>query len=305
MLKVGACCGDLKKYAKTDEEWFDFIKECGFDSVDFCFNGAPDDDSSILKKSDEELKDYCLKIKALGEKNELVFGQAHAPGFLPWDVAPECFFEEKYLKLFINSIKGASLIGAPYLVIHPIMFKDPENNFFKSIDYNVKFYNLLKPYAEKHNVIIAIENMCAINPLRKQGVPSNSSSTEKINFLLDKLGDDQRFCACLDTGHSFFCGQEPAQFARDLCSRLKVIHLQDGDGVQDLHLPPTYGYADWNELLTALKEIGFRGILNMEVSFMGALNCKCSYKPTTVEPLIAMGKYQCALARDFAKFIEE
>ncbi len=301
MFKIGGECGDLKRYAANDDEWFAMIKECGFDSVDYGFWGAPDTDF-ILNQDDESIKKFCDNKKTIAAKYGLFFGQTHAPAYLPWDLEPERYFDENYVKMFINSVKATAWLESPYMVVHPIMFMDPENNFFKSIDYNKRFFEILKPYALKYGVTICIENMCALNPLKNQGVPSNSSSAEKLNYLIDQLGDG--FAACLDTGHAFFCGQEPGKFARLLGHRLKVLHLQDSDGVQDIHVPPTYGYADWEDLLKALKEIGYDGILNLETSFVGALNCKCTYQPTTSTPLISMGKYLTALARDFSKKIE-
>lgn len=301
MFKIGGECGDLRRFAKNNDEWFAMAKECGFDSIDYGFWGSPNTDF-ILNQDDDAIQAFCKELKATADRQGVYFGQAHAPAYLPWDLDPDRYFDEEYVKLFINSIKATAWIDCPYLVFHPIMFMDPENNFFKSIDYNKRFFEILKPYALEYGVTICIENMCALNPLRNQGVPSNSSSAEKLSYLIDQLGEG--FGACLDTGHAFFCGQEPGKFARLLGSRLKVLHMQDSDGVQDIHVPPTYGYADWQDFLKALKEINFQGILNMEVSFQGALNCKCSYKPLTKEPLIAIGKYQVALAKDFAKYIE-
>ena len=62
MLKIGGECGDLKRFAKDDDEWFAMIKECGFESVDYGFWGSPNSDF-ILNQSDGAIKEFCDKLK--------------------------------------------------------------------------------------------------------------------------------------------------------------------------------------------------------------------------------------------------
>ena len=54
-------------------------------------------------------------------------------------------------------------------------------------------------------------------------------------------------------------------FGRDLAT----VHLNDNYGTiepvyEDLHLFPGYGRIDWEPVLDALREVGFRGAFNME-----------------------------------------
>ena len=45
-----------------------------------------------------------------------------------------------------------------------------------------------------------------------------------------------------------------------------VLHLNDNDTFTDQHKPPLSGSLDWKDIMKALKEIGYKGIYNMEVN---------------------------------------
>lgn len=289
LLKVGTANSHfIYKYGYKDG--LKKVRECGFDSIDFSFFAYQTDADFVLKKNDNDLKTFFKQLKTIADDVGLEFGQTHAPyyNYLPL----EQLCGNEYLNLFINSIKSTAYLGSKYLVIHPAIFRDAENNYMRSFDANIKFFGLLKSVAKDFGVTIAVENLCAINPLREMGVPSATSSGEKLSHLVDALGDG--FCACLDTGHAFFTGQDPAQFARLLSDRLKVLHIQDGDGYDDMHVPPTLGHINWQDFLSALKEINYQGVLNMEISYrrFGGYN-----------NLMETGKFLSEIGRDFAKQI--
>lgn len=74
---------------------------------------------------------------------------------------------------------------------------------------------------------------------------------------------------CLDTGHANIEAQDVPVMIRTLGHALKTVHLNDNYGrigpiYEDLHLFPGYGSLNWPELLRALREVGFRGAINME-----------------------------------------
>lgn len=290
LLKVGTANSHfIYKYGYDGS--FKKVKECGFDSVDYSFFAYQDKEQFLMTKSDKELKSICSDIKSAAEDTGVIVGQTHAPYYF---VPTERYFDKDMQEIFIKSIKATAYLNSPYIVIHPIIFKDPENNFMKSIEVNEAFYKNFASVANDYNVTIAVENLCAINPLKNTGVPSATSSPEKLNYLLDKLGDG--FCACLDTGHSFFCGQNPADFVRGLKGRLKVLHVQDGDGDDDMHIPPTLGLIDWQDFTKALAEVNYQGVINMEISYR---------KFGGMENIIQTGKYLSAIGKEFAEKIEE
>ena len=78
------------------------------------------------------------------------------------------------------------------------------------------------------------------------------------------------FCVCMDTGHTNksyrFPGQpSPAEMIRRLGKNIEILHLHDNDCMTDQHKVPGSGNIDWKEVLTALREIGYNGVYNMEL----------------------------------------
>lgn len=48
-------------------------------------------------------------------------------------------------------------------------------------------------------------------------------------------------------------------------SAVTVLHLHDNDTLTDQHKIPMTGCIDWNDVLNALDEVGFKGVYNLEI----------------------------------------
>ena len=289
-FKVGVNCGTfLTQFG--NEQAIENLKSCGVECLDFPLSEA------FLGQTEEGIKAYCESVKEACNKAKITVQQTHAPYYLFID--PELFLTETYLDRYIKSIKATAWLGSKYVVIHPIMVREgkdafytTEDSFALSISYNQTFFEKLKPYALAYGVEIAIENMCGTNALRYRGLPSATSSAEKLKCLLERLGEG--FCVCLDTGHAFYSAEDPAHFVRKLGKSLKVLHLHDNDGRLDLHIPPTFGYINWDNFCKALAEMQFGGAITLEVNF-----------PKEPELLMPFTRLQCAIARNLVEKIQQ
>ncbi len=77
----------------------------------------------------------------------------------------------------------------------------------------------------------------------------------------------------LDVGHCLIAGEDAASAARSAGPLLAHVHLDDNDGVGDLHWPLLTGRlteARLTELAEALREIGFTGGVSLELKAAGA-----------------------------------
>ena len=67
-------------------------------------------------------------------------------------------------------------------------------------------------------------------------------------------------------GHAAITGTEPEAFIRGMTSqRMTMLHVQDTDYRSDTHTLPYLGSQNWEEITSALAEIGFMGFMNLEV----------------------------------------
>ena len=51
-----------------------------------------------------------------------------------------------------------------------------------------------------------------------------------------------------------------------LRDKIKHVHLRDGDGLLCYSLPPGMGIIDWNDVVRALKAVGYQGFLSFELT---------------------------------------
>jgi sugar phosphate isomerase/epimerase len=80
---------------------------------------------------------------------------------------------------------------------------------------------------------------------------------------LNKQGD--HFVALVDVGHAECSGYKADEFIRIVGhERLKGLHIQDSDGVRDLHQLPFTQKFDWNAITKSLADIDYTGDFTFE-----------------------------------------
>jgi sugar phosphate isomerase/epimerase len=85
---------------------------------------------------------------------------------------------------------------------------------------------------------------------------------------LDKMGQD-RLKLLLDVGHCLISQEDPARVIAQAGTRLGYVHLDDNDGVGDLHWPLLSGQLTEKTLRAALDALwteGYRGALALELN---------------------------------------
>ncbi len=73
----------------------------------------------------------------------------------------------------------------------------------------------------------------------------------------------------LDVGHCLISSEDAAAVVKRAGQRLGYVHLDDNDGVGDLHWPLLGGRLTEQQLadtMTALREMGYRGALSLELN---------------------------------------
>lgn len=250
--------GDKENRQVSYEEVFDFIKECGYDCVDFGFGGFAND------MPDELFYSQISEIKSYLDKIGLEVAQTHGRIGYP-KLTTDQIFERA-----VKEIKATAMLGCKYIVIHPL--RTPNSNYNGEEELrkseNVKFFNALKPYLEEYDVIECIENLFGEDKERGICAPNTCSYPEEILYYLNELNSD-RFEVCFDTGHMLLVGDIIGETVSGALNKLgkyvKVLHLHDNRKVKDDHYAPFMGYIDWKEVAKALKAIKYDGVISMEL----------------------------------------
>ena len=259
----------------SEEQAIQILAESGFDAIDLSLIGCSDGSHPY---NGPEALERAKKIRALGETLGITFNQTHS--LYPVYKYAEEVFNRTMFERMARSIEVTAELGAKHIVVHP--FSTPCGSEW---DMNVDFFERLTPYIRGTGVKVALENTPAFEPPRKKKtitimggqlvtgeesfprkafrrVGSLSSNLKELLEVLDK----DCFAACLDVGHCGLVYEEPEVAIRTLGDRLECLHIHDNDGYSDLHTIPydRIGSVDWDGVLTALREISYKGDFTFE-----------------------------------------
>jgi len=233
------------------------LKEAGFDAVDYSMFSPT---VWNAYKGSDYLKhaEYICKV---GEKEGIAFGQVHAPfpSFVNKPAEDEAIFET-----LVKAIRVTAALGAPYVVVHPPIYAENRYDSMKAENkaLTLDLYGRLLPVLEECRVQLGVENMFNWDPLRKRICPTVCSTWQEMAEIVDELGPC--FVNCLDIGHGYLTGDTPANMARHLGKRVKLLHVQDVDGIRDLHTMPFMALNKWDDVCAALAEIDYDGTFSLE-----------------------------------------
>lgn len=243
------------------------VKEAGYDNLDFPFSVYSVGFNPPLLQ--ENWKSWVRSVRDYATQLDLCITQCHAAWLqdIPSDfsyVPPE--------ELYFRTLEAASILGCKHVIFHPVRLRERVDSMTvrqRIHDWNVRWFHELIPAAEKFDVYINLENTFDSHHLQKPGDPPHPYTVgEDMVALLRDLSSD-RIRLCLDTGHANNAGQDIAAMIRMFRSDLATVHLNDNFGYQkdtfsDLHLYPGEGNIPWKDVLQALREIRFRGVMNIE-----------------------------------------
>ncbi|MBR5280372.1 MAG: sugar phosphate isomerase/epimerase [Clostridia bacterium] len=236
------------------KETFDLLAETGYQGIDF-------NNDKVPYSTDQLDEQFYRKLRQYADQKGIAICQSHAPGPSSY---PEAEKTEEAFKRIVQGMKNASYLGAPMIVVHPCTHLDymAEGNAEIMFNFNLDFYRRLIPYAREFGIKIAIENLYY----------SATGTAESINRLYDELNDPV-FTICFDVGHCllqhhYLQGDDPATAIRKIGHRLVdgCTHIHDNSGEIDAHTLPYYGNVDWESVMKALADIGYKGDFSYEAS---------------------------------------
>lgn len=100
-------------------------------------------------------------------------------------------------------------------------------------------------------------------------IPGRALSTAAATLAWLEDLDHDNLSLLLDIGHCLITSEEPADVVRRAGPRLGYVHLDDNDGVGDLHWPLLTGRLTAETLrgaVQALREINYGGALTLELA---------------------------------------
>lgn len=191
---------------------------------------------------------FARELRKIGEDNGIRCNQSHAP------FPVSCPAIRDRLK---RALECSAEVGAEICVIHPDNDKSPEEN--------AEMYLELLPFAKSCGVKMATENMWNWAPGWTHITHAACSTSESFRKHIEAVNDDF-LVACLDIGHAEIqgAGDGAANMIRALGDKLQALHIHDNNLRDDSHQIPFSMSVDFDEVVRALKEIGYAGWLTLE-----------------------------------------
>ena len=252
---------------QSPEQAMMMVKNAGFDSLDFPFSVYSGGFHAPLQR--EDWRSWVRGVAEISNRLSLPITQAHAP----WEQNISSDFRyERPWEIYYRVMEACNMLGCRHLIFHPLRQPDRVDSPAmkqRIHDYNVRWFYELLPAAEKFDIILNLENTFDSHHTQKPGdLPYPYTTAEDMLALVRDIGSN-RVKLCLDTGHANIAGQNIPGMIYALRSELATVHLNDNYGAitpvyEDLHLFPGYGRIDWDAVFTALKQIGFQGVMNIE-----------------------------------------
>ncbi|MGB5951884.1 MAG: sugar phosphate isomerase/epimerase [Ornithinimicrobium sp.] len=212
---------------------FDLAQRLGYDGIE------------VMVWTDEVTQE-AKPLRALSALHDMPIGAIHAPTLL---LAQRLWGWDPWGKID-RSIALAHAVGAPTVVVHP--------PFRWQRKYAAGFVEGVARRSAEHDITIAVENM----------FPWRVSSGSIAAYLPDHDPTDLPYeHVTLDISHAGTAGTDAVQMFSDLGSRVAHVHLGDSNGsFKDEHLVPGRGTQRCAELLAALVDSAYAGVVSLEVS---------------------------------------
>ena len=258
--------------------------QAGYKVLDFCFHDLITYQSPFI---DDRWEKYIEEMTELASNFGVVYGQGHANVYDFLNPNAGHSFHREITK---RCVLASERMGIPWLVIHPSTDFLGAAMVRNSREKNVEYIKRLAEFAGKHHVGIAVENMWDLHiaPKRYYG-----DTAEELAELVDAV-DMENVGICWDLEHASIMKQDQRKAMELIGERLKVTHISDQTGIDNIHVMPYQGFTDWKECMETLADIGYEGNLNYEAQWF--LNkVPMELVPESLKYSIAVGNYLIGL----------
>lgn len=238
-----------------------------------------------------------VELRRVADENEMLFQSVHAPFGMCGDIwSSDTEKAESGVATLIKCLDDCHEAGVKLVISHAFIGFDRDNLIPNEI--GLERYGRFIDHAEKLGITIAFEN---------------TEREEFLDAIFQRFGDRANVGYCWDSGHEM-CYNGSRDFLAKYGARLLGTHLNDNLGVKsktgeitwldDLHLLPYDGIADWQYNMHRLKNCGFDGPLTFELNIESKPDRheNDKYGEMPLEQYFAeVYARACRLAREFRK----
>lgn len=228
---------------KITEELLKKHKESGIELIEVSSSYIEECESADHKMVERLAKKYGIELWSF-----------HLP-FAPFEdidisLPQLCKYSVEYCGELIK--KGAD-IGIDKFVIHPSGEPIEEECRRDRIECAKDSLDKLAELAKKEGAVIAVED------LPRTCLGRDSGDIKELISANDVLR------VCFDTNH--LLSEATVDFIHNVGDKIITTHISDYDRINERHWLPGEGIINWQELLQALKDVGYNGPWLYEIGF--------------------------------------
>jgi len=236
-MKKGIWLGNVDKELPIEER-LRLIKDAGFPGIE------------AVTLEDDEFESMRKAVEAAGLEVHSVMNTG--PDNPPLS-SPDSKEVKQGLARARQTIKTAGALGADSILLVPARVTESVT-YEEAMKRSRESIPELIPFAEKHNVTIAIENVW------------NKFLLSPLEFVDYVDGFGSRYVrAYFDVGNIVVYGY-PQHWIKSLGARIAKVHLKDYSVSQKAFVPLTEGDVNWPAVMAQLRAAGYTGYLTSEVS---------------------------------------
>lgn len=230
----------------------------GVDCIEISLTGLVNGNNAL---GWDELKERLAEVKKAADETGIRIWSIHMPYEKECDPShPDKAIMRKSLEKYHRCIEAVSVLKPHTLLYHPSFYQLEHGNRETRIKALGKSMKTLNRWGKEIGAETVIENMLGPTVERTDGF------ARAIGRNLDEMSQIMRLvpadvAVAIDTNHA----TDAVELIRHFGNRVHSLHICDGNGHKDRHAMPGNGKVDWDGVLSALSEAGYRGPFLYEV----------------------------------------
>jgi sugar phosphate isomerase/epimerase len=255
-----------------------YAKSVGIDCIEVSINQQASQSTIDFIDGDAAMITLLSDIKTAADNADIQIWSIHMPYGSSIDLSLiDEAAREKVVALQKKAIRMLAVLQPKYILFHPSHYLGL-NERQARINQLVASIKEIKPVVDSIGAHILIENLLGPELLKDATHERPLCRTVEESLSIMSLMDDDVFFVA-DLNHI----KHPENLILAMGSRLKSLHVSDGDGEVECHYLPCYdlgGTVDWTAVLTALNEVDYQGPFLYELHSYNDLTdlpqCYCS-----------------------------
>ncbi|MDM1295658.1 sugar phosphate isomerase/epimerase [Sphingobacterium sp. N143] len=251
---------DIKK---IDLEKLRIDKQAGMDYIEIAGLGSFVNADLTLKITETDWIRKCDSLALILKNAQIKVWSVHMPFSSKIDISTlDEETRKQVIRMHLQLLQGLRRLDPQVILFHPSYYLEP-NKRSERKDQLVRSVQELYTKVSKAGLQLVIENM--LGPALMVG--------ERERPLLRTVEECQELFArfpkmvgiAVDMNHI----AHPEKLLLAFGTRVKTLHVADGDGTKESHYLPCNGKGqnDWNKILATLEKIQYKGVFMFECHY--------------------------------------